>query len=159
MRVGQGFDAHRFCEGRDLRLGGIHIPHCKGLAGHSDADVLIHAMVDALLGAIGESDIGSHFPPGDPDTEGIDSSRILLYTLGLLKNKGFGLSNIDTTLICEEPRLGPHIQDIRSNLCRILKVEVSQVSVKATTTEGMGFTGRKEGIAAMAVVLIEAIKN
>jgi 2-C-methyl-D-erythritol 2,4-cyclodiphosphate synthase len=159
MRVGQGFDAHRFSEGRDLVLGGVHIPHSKGLAGHSDADVLIHAMVDALLGAMGETDIGSHFPPGDPTTEGIDSSKILLYTLSLLKDKGFGICNFDTTIICEEPRLGSQIQAIRSNLSRILEIEDSQVSVKATTTETMGFTGRKEGIAAMAIVMIERIKK
>lgn len=157
IRIGQGFDAHRFCENRDLRLGGIKIDYHLGLAGHSDADVLLHAITDAILGAIGEDDLGTLFPPGDESTQNIDSQELILYTLSLAKKKHFKIVNVDSVLICEEPRVKPYRIQMKENIARLCEVSVSDVSVKGKTSEGMGFTGRREGIAAMAVVLVQKI--
>mgnify|MGYP003332020081 CR=1 FL=1 len=153
--VGQGFDAHRFCEKRDLILGGIKIDFHLGLAGHSDADVLLHAISDAILGAIGEDDLGTLFPPGEESTRDIDSQELMLYTLSLAKKNHFRIINVDSVLICEEPRIKPYRMLMKENIARLCQIEVTAVSVKGKTTEGMGFTGRKEGIAALAVVLVE----
>ncbi|MCO4782417.1 MAG: 2-C-methyl-D-erythritol 2,4-cyclodiphosphate synthase [Candidatus Cloacimonetes bacterium] len=154
IRVGQGYDVHTFCEGRPLILGGVNIPHPYGLKGHSDADVLIHAVVDALLGALALGDIGQHFPPEDSSIKGIDSQKILSYTCKLLHEKEYKVSNVDCTVICEKPKLKAMIPQIRDNLAKVMNIQVDQVSVKATTTEKLGFTGRQEGIAAQAITLL-----
>ena len=156
MRIGHGYDVHRFAEGDCIVLGGVRIPHSRGLEAHSDGDVLIHALCDALLGAIGEGDIGRHFPDTDPANADIDS-RILLREVVLLVHKaGWVVGNIDSTLIAQAPQMAPYILAMRDNLAADLKVEAGRVNVKATTTEQLGFTGRGEGIAAHAVVLLEA---
>lgn len=151
MRVGTGFDVHRLAPGEELWLCGILIPHDKGLAGHSDADVAIHALVDAVLGAIGAGDIGMHFPPSDPQWKGASSDRFLAHAASLVSQAGFAIGNVDLTIICEAPKLGPHREAMRNRLAEILGVETAAVSVKATTTEQLGFTGRGEGIAAQAI--------
>ena len=154
-RIGHGYDAHRFAPGTKLVLGGVAVEFDRGLAAHSDGDVLIHALCDALLGAAGLGDIGRHFPDTSPELAGIDS-RILLRRVGaLLDERGFGVVNADVTVIAQAPRLGPHLARMRARLASDLGIEPERVNVKATTTEGMGFTGRGEGIAAHAVVLIE----
>ena len=154
-RIGHGYDAHRFAPGTTLVLGGVAVEFDRGLAAHSDGDVLIHALCDALLGAAGLGDIGRHFPDTSPELAGIDS-RILLRRVGaLLDERGFGVVNADVTVIAQAPRLGPHLARMRARLASDLGIEPERVNVKATTTEGMGFTGRGEGIAAHAVVLIE----
>lgn len=155
IRIGQGFDVHRLVEGEELWLCGVHIPHSRGLAGHSDADVALHAVVDALLGAIGDGDIGSHFPPSDAQWKGAPSPLFVEHAAKLVDAAGYAISNLDLTLICEEPRIGPHRDAMREKLSELLRVDLSQVSVKATTTERLGFTGRGEGIAAQAVVCLE----
>ncbi len=155
MRIGHGFDAHAFAAARKLVIGGVTIPHTRGLAGHSDADVLLHAICDALLGAAALGDIGRHFPDTDSDYEGIDSRRLLRQTATLLSSNGWRLVNLDATIIAQEPRLAPHIPAMVSNIAADLGAPSCDVSVKAKTTEGLGFTGRAEGIAAEAVVLIE----
>jgi 2-C-methyl-D-erythritol 2,4-cyclodiphosphate synthase len=154
LRIGQGYDVHTFCEDRPLILGGINVPHTYGLKGHSDADVLIHAIVDSLLGALALGDIGLHFPPEDSSIKGIDSQKILSYTCKLLEEKSYKISNLDCTVICEKPKLKPVILDIRQNLAKVMHLRLDQVSVKATTTEKLGFTGRKEGIATQAIALL-----
>lgn len=154
-RTGTGFDVHAFEAGNQVMLCGIAIPHDSGLAGHSDADVGLHALTDALLGAIGAGDIGHHFPPSDPQWKGADSSHFLKHTAKLLRENGARVVNVDVTLICERPRIGPHVQAMRARIGDILGVGVERVSVKATTTEGLGFTGRREGIAAMASATVE----
>ena len=154
MRIGHGYDVHRFSEGRDLILGGVKIPSERGLLGHSDADVLTHAVMDALLGAASLGDIGLHFPDRDPAYRGI-SSLILLGRVGaLLSERGYGVCNIDATVIAEEPKLRPYIDKMRQKIADALGVSIDQVSVKATTEEGLGFTGERLGIAAHAVCLI-----
>ncbi len=155
FRTGLGFDAHAFQEGRKLVLGGVVIPHSRGLAGHSDADVLTHALMDALLGACGERDIGEHFPDHDPAYEGISSLVLLEEVVGLLRERKYRLVNADCVVVAQEPRLAPHIQAMREALAFTMGVEIERVGVKATTTEGMGFAGRGEGIAAMATVLLQ----
>lgn len=154
-RIGQGFDAHRFVEGRDLVLGGVGISHSSGLAGHSDADVLCHAVMDALLGAIASGDIGTHFPDTDPEWEGANSMSLLESVGDMVGMRGGRIMNVDSTVIAESPKLAPHIADMRLNISAALGISVESVSVKATTVEGMGAIGRKEGIAAMAIVLVE----
>ena len=154
IRVGMGYDVHRFVEGRDLWLGGIKIEHTKGLLGHSDADVLIHAICDALLGAASLRDIGYNFPDTDNAYKNIDSKILLKRTIDLVRSKGWEISNIDSTICAQEPKLNPHIEDMRACLASVLGVDVDDVSIKATTTEHLGFVGRKEGIAAYAVALI-----
>ncbi|MCT2536626.1 2-C-methyl-D-erythritol 2,4-cyclodiphosphate synthase [Aquibacillus koreensis] len=155
FRIGQGFDVHQLVEGRPCIIGGIHIPFAKGLLGHSDADVLLHTIADACLGAIGEGDIGKHFPDTDPNFKDADSAKLLQHVWNIVKQKGYSLGNMDCTVIAQKPKMAPHIMDIRENIARILEVEVEQINVKATTTEKLGFTGREEGIAAQAVVLLQ----
>jgi 2-C-methyl-D-erythritol 4-phosphate cytidylyltransferase/2-C-methyl-D-erythritol 2,4-cyclodiphosphate synthase len=152
VRVGTGYDVHRLTEGEELWLCGVRIDHTHGLSGHSDADVAIHALVDAMLGAIGAGDIGQHFPPSDPQWRGASSERFLSHAAGLVTAAGYCLGNADVTLICEAPKIGPHREAMRSRLADILGVEPAIIGVKATTTEKLGFTGRAEGIAAQAVV-------
>lgn len=154
-RVGLGFDAHAFETGRKLVLGGIELPHGRGLAGHSDADVLVHALMDALFGACGEKDIGVHFPDTDPSYEGISSIVLLEEVIGLLMEKGLRVVNADCVIVAQEPRLAPYLDRMRDILAATMRIEPGRVGVKATTTEGMGFTGRGEGIAAIATVLLE----
>ncbi len=153
--VGIGYDVHRFAEGRPLILGGVEIPYTYGLDGHSDADVLAHAVADALLGAIGERDIGHHFPNTDESIRGISSLEILRSVAKLLTSKQARTLNIDCTLVAEAPKINPHVAEMRANLAEALGLDVARVGVKATTNEGMGFLGRGEGIAAMAVASIE----
>ena len=155
MRIGHGYDVHALTEGRDLIIGGVSIPYEKGLLGHSDADVLVHAVCDALLGAAALGDIGYHFPDSDPAYKGISSIRLLSFVGALLREKGYGVVNIDSTVIAQAPKLAPHIALMRENIANALSVDVSAVSVKATTEEHLGFTGRGEGISAHAVCLIE----
>lgn len=153
-RTGMGFDVHRLVEGEDLWLCGVKIAHSKGLSGHSDADVAIHALVDALLGAVAMGDIGDHFPPSDPQWKGAASDRFLAHAAALVREAGFEIGNVDVTIICEAPKIGPHKTAMRSALARILGIDSSAVSVKATTTERLGLTGRGEGIAAQAVATV-----
>lgn len=155
MRVGQGFDVHQLVVGRKLILGGVEIPYERGLLGHSDADVLLHAICDALLGAAALGDIGRHFPDSDSRYKGIDSRRLLREVMQLLKDKGYGVVNLDATLIAEAPKMAPHIEQMVANIASDLGVEADCVNIKATTTEKLGYTGRGEGIAAQAVCLIE----
>ncbi len=155
VRVGTGFDVHPLVEGRPLILGGVRIAHARGLSGHSDADVVAHAVADALLGAAALGDLGQHFPPGDPRYAGADSLKLLERVRELLRERGWNVGNVDCTVIAEQPRIAPHRDAMRANLARALGVAVEEVSVKATTTERLGFTGREEGIAAQAVVLIQ----
>ncbi len=154
VRVGAGFDVHPLVEGRPLILGGVRLDHPRGLAGHSDADVLAHAVADALLGAAALGDLGQHFPPGDPTTAGADSLGLLGRVVELVRAQGWRVGNVDCTVIAERPKVAPHREAMRENLARALGIPLANVSVKATTTERLGFTGREEGIAAQAVVLI-----
>ncbi|WP_296716508.1 bifunctional 2-C-methyl-D-erythritol 4-phosphate cytidylyltransferase/2-C-methyl-D-erythritol 2,4-cyclodiphosphate synthase [Erythrobacter sp.] len=154
FRVGQGFDVHRLEAGEELWLCGVQVPHDKGLAGHSDADVALHAITDAVLGAIGEGDIGTHFPPSDPQWRGARSGRFLEHAVGLAHQAGYAIANIDLTLICEAPKIGPHRPAMRAEVARLTGLAESAVSIKATTTEQLGFTGRGEGIAAQAIVAL-----
>ena len=154
IRVGTGYDVHRLMPGEELWLCGVKIDHDRGLSGHSDADVAIHALVDALLGAIGAGDIGSHFPPSDPQWKGASSDRFLTHAVGLTADAGYRIGNVDLTLICEAPKIGPHREAMRARLAELLSTDLSAVSVKATTTEKLGFTGRSEGIAAQAVATL-----
>lgn len=156
-RIGTGFDAHRLVPGRPLIVGGVHVPHDLGLQGHSDADVLLHALGDALLGAAALGDLGRHFPPGDPKTAGADSSEFVRQISRMLLREGWRPLNIDSTIIAEEPKMAPHIPGMRQNIAALLDLELDAVSVKATTTEGMGWTGRGEGIAAQCAVLITGV--
>jgi 2-C-methyl-D-erythritol 2,4-cyclodiphosphate synthase len=154
MRIGQGFDAHALTAGRKLVIGGVTIPHDRGLDGHSDADVLLHAICDALLGAAALGDIGKHFPDSDPQYRGVDSRQLLRETAALLASSGWRVVNVDATVIAQEPRMAPHIAAMVGNVAADLDVPARDVNVKAKTTEKLGFTGRAEGIAAEAVVLI-----
>ena len=154
MRIGQGFDAHALVKGRKLMVGGVEIPHDKGLAGHSDADVLIHAVCDALLGAAGLSDIGTQFPDGDARYKDIDSRKLLYEVRQLLRDRGWHVVNVDATIIAQAPRMAPHIPTMRARLAADLGVDPESVNVKAKTTEKLGFVGRGEGIAAEAIALV-----
>lgn len=154
MRVGTGYDVHRLAAGEELWLCGVKIDHSHGLAGHSDADVAIHALVDAILGAIGQGDIGSHFPPSDPQWRGAASDRFLAHAAKLAAEAGYRVGNVDLTIICEAPKIGPHREIMRARLAEILATGIDAISVKATTTERLGFTGRSEGIAAQAVATL-----
>lgn len=156
MRIGHGYDVHRFGAGDELVLGGVHIAHHSGLEAHSDGDVLIHAVCDALLGAVGLGDIGGHFPDTDPANAGVDSRLLLRQVVQLVHQSGWVLANMDATLVAQAPKMAPHISAMRENLAADMRAAVSQVNVKATTTEKLGFTGREEGIAAHAVVLLQA---
>ena len=155
MRIGQGYDVHRLVEGRDLILGGVNIPHTVGLLGHSDADVLVHAIMDALLGAAALDDIGRHFPDTDPAYRGISSIVLLRHVGKLLRDNGYRVVNVDSTVLAQAPKLRPHISAMRENIAEALGIDVTQVNVKATTEEGLGFTGERLGIAAQAIALIE----
>ena len=157
IRTGTGFDVHRLAVGEELWLCGLLIPHDKGLAGHSDADVALHAVVDAVLGAAGEGDIGQHFPPSDQQWRGAASGRFVEHAVALAAAKGLRVGNVDVTLICEAPKIGAHRDAMRAELARLLGVQAERVNVKATTTERLGFTGRGEGIAAQAVATLVAI--
>ncbi|GEN83515.1 2-C-methyl-D-erythritol 2,4-cyclodiphosphate synthase [Sporosarcina luteola] len=154
IRIGQGFDVHQFEEGRPLIIGGITIPHEKGLTGHSDADVLLHTVTDAALGAIGEGDIGRHFPDTDEAFKDADSAILLQKVWEIVESKGYRLGNVDCTIMAQRPKMAPHIETIRARIAELLKADVSQVNVKATTTEKLGFVGREEGIASMATILL-----
>ncbi|ASI36925.1 2-C-methyl-D-erythritol 2,4-cyclodiphosphate synthase (plasmid) [Exiguobacterium sp. N4-1P] len=159
MRIGQGFDVHAFAEDRKLILGGIEIPHTKGLLGHSDADVLLHTIADAALGAIAEGDIGKHFPDTDPEFKDADSAKLLEHVYALVKRKGYELSNLDATVIAQAPKLRPYIDTMRARIAELLEADIEQINVKATTTEWLGFTGREEGIACQAVILLKRIEE
>ncbi|MCC3358858.1 2-C-methyl-D-erythritol 2,4-cyclodiphosphate synthase [Bacillus sp. REN16] len=155
FRIGQGFDVHQLVEGRPLIIGGITIPYEKGLLGHSDADVLLHTVSDACLGAIGEGDIGKHFPDTDPNYKDADSAKLQQHVWNLVKEKGYKLGNIDCTIIAQKPKMAPYIEQIRERIAQLLEADPAQVNVKATTTEKLGFTGRGEGIAAQVAVLLQ----
>ena len=155
IRIGQGFDVHAFGPGDHVVLGGVRVPHDRGIVAHSDGDVLIHAICDAVLGALALGDIGKHFPPSDPQWKGADSRRFLVHCVGLAAGRGWRIGNVDATVVGERPKVGPHADAIRATLATDLGVDIDAVSVKATTTERLGFTGRGEGLAAMAVVLLE----
>ena len=157
MRIGTGYDVHRLVAGRRLFLGGVEIPFDKGLLGHSDGDVLIHAICDAILGAISEGDIGTHFPDSDESIKGIESIKILTYVRELVKKKGYRINNVDAVIIAEEPKISPYREKITARLAEVLEIGETSVSIKGKTTEGLGFTGRKEGIAAQAAALLEKI--
>ncbi|MGB4599800.1 MAG: 2-C-methyl-D-erythritol 2,4-cyclodiphosphate synthase [Trichlorobacter sp.] len=159
MRIGHGYDVHRLVEGRKLIMGGVDIPWEKGLLGHSDADVLLHAIADALLGALAMGDIGKHFPDTDPAFKGADSMKLLEHVVGLVRRHGYQVGNLDATIIAQQPKMAPHIQAMRENVARVCGVELDRINVKATTEEGLGFTGRAEGISAHAVVLMERITS
>lgn len=154
MRIGSGFDVHRLVPDRDLVIGGVLIPHDRGLLGHSDADVLLHALMDAILGALALGDIGKHFPPEDDAYLDADSKKLLAAVYALMKEEGYRLSNADLTIIAEKPKMAPHIPAMRETIAALLETDIKNVSVKATTTEKLGFTGRGEGIAATATVLL-----
>jgi len=146
MRVGMGYDVHKLVEGRDLIIGGVRIPHTLGLLGHSDADVLLHAIMDALLGAAGLGDIGKHFPDTDPQYKGISSMKLLSHVAELIRERGYVVENIDATIIAQKPKMRPHIPQMEENIAGALGISTDQVNVKATTEEGLGFTGTEEGI-------------
>ncbi|MES9927528.1 MAG: 2-C-methyl-D-erythritol 2,4-cyclodiphosphate synthase [Candidatus Thiodiazotropha sp. 6PDIVS] len=154
MRIGQGYDAHRFESGSPLILGGVEVPHDQGLLAHSDGDVLIHALCDALLGAAALGDIGRHFPDNDPAYSGVDSRKLLRQVIAQLHSMGMTVANADMTIVAQKPKLAPYIDDMCETLASDLQIELNRVNIKATTTEGMGFTGRGEGIAAIASVLL-----
>lgn len=155
FRIGQGFDVHQLVEGRPLIIGGITIPYEKGLLGHSDADVLLHTIADACLGAIGEGDIGKHFPDTDQEFKDADSAKLLTSVWEMVKSKGYELVNLDCTIMAQQPKMAPHIQEMQKRIADLLETEKENINVKATTTEKLGFTGRGEGIASQAVVLIQ----
>ncbi|WP_404406714.1 2-C-methyl-D-erythritol 2,4-cyclodiphosphate synthase [Jeotgalibacillus malaysiensis] len=155
FRIGQGYDVHQLAENRPLIIGGVTIPYEKGLLGHSDADVLLHVVADAALGAIGEGDIGRHFPDTDPEFKDADSKKLLQHVWGIVRENGYRLGNIDCTIIAQQPKMAPHIGDMRAVIAELLEASETQVNVKATTTEKLGFEGREEGIAAQAVILLQ----
>lgn len=157
LRIGHGYDVHRLTEGRKLILGGVEIPHKLGLLGHSDADVLTHAIMDAMLGALALGDIGQHFPDTDPKYAGADSIQLLRFVNDIIQKKGWEISNLDVTVLAQAPKLAPYIMQMRKNLCNALGCELNQVSIKATTEEKLGFTGKEEGMAAHCVVLLERL--
>lgn len=157
FRIGQGFDVHQLTEGRPLIIGGVTIPYEKGLLGHSDADVLLHTVADACLGAIGEGDIGKHFPDTDPNFKDADSSKLMEHVWMLVKEKGYELVNVDCTIIAQRPKMAPYIGQMKERIAELLEASPEQINVKATTTEQLGFTGRGEGIASQAVVLLKKV--
>ena len=157
MRVGTGFDVHRFADGRKLILGGVEVPFAMGLLGHSDADVLVHAITDAILGAVGEDDIGAHFPDTDAATEGIDSAIILARIAALAAQKGYRIVNVDSVVVAERPKIAPYRAAMKERIAGILSIDPGMIGIKGKTTEGLGFAGRGEGIAAHAVVLVEEL--
>ena len=154
MRVGLGYDVHKLVDGRKLIIGGVDIPHEKGLLGHSDADVLVHAVMDSILGALALGDIGKHFPDTDEKYKGADSIKLLEFVYNLIDEKGYAIGNIDCTIIAQSPKMAPHIQNMRENIAKALNTSIENINVKATTEEGLGFTGAKEGIAAQSICLL-----
>lgn len=154
FRIGHGYDVHRLCENRKLIMGGVDIPYERGLLGHSDADVLLHAISDALLGALALGDIGKHFPDTDERFKGADSLKLLCHVVALVKEHGYAIGNIDATILCQKPKLAPYIPAMRENIAKALETDISNVSVKATTEEKLGFTGAGEGIAAHSIALL-----
>ena len=156
FRTGIGFDAHALVEGLPLVIGGVNIPHSKGLLGHSDADLLVHAVMDAILGALALGDIGEHFPDTEDEFQGADSIELLSRVQKMIEEKGFCCENLDSIIIAEKPKLKSYLREMRENLASVLKINIDQLSIKATTTEHMGFTGREEGIAAQAIVLLKS---
>ncbi|WP_296645817.1 2-C-methyl-D-erythritol 2,4-cyclodiphosphate synthase [Romboutsia sp. 13368] len=154
MRVGLGYDVHKLVEGRKLIIGGVDIPHEKGLLGHSDADVLVHAVMDSIIGALALGDIGKHFPDTDEKYKGADSIKLLEFVQNLVDEKGYAIGNIDCTIIAQSPKMAPHIANMRENIARALNTSIDNINVKATTEEGLGFTGAKEGIAAQSICLL-----
>jgi len=156
MRIGQGFDVHKFGDGNQIIIGGVSIPHSHGLIAHSDGDVLLHALSDALLGALALGDIGHHFPDDDDNWKGADSRALLKHVYGIINTRGYRMVNADMTLIAQRPKFAPHIDQMRANIAEDLSISIDMVSVKATTTEKLGFAGREEGIAAQATVLLQS---
>ena len=156
FRTGIGFDAHALVDGRPLVIGGVNIPHSRGLLGHSDADVLVHAVMDAILGALALGDIGEHFPDTEDEFEGANSLELLSHVQKMIEEKGYCFENLDSIIIAEKPKLKSYIGEMRENLASVLKINIDQLSIKATTTEHMGFTGREEGIVAQAIVLLKS---
>ena len=154
FKIGHGYDVHQLVEQRSLVIGGVNIPYEKGLLGHSDADVLLHAITDAIIGALGLGDIGHAFPDTNPETEGISSTKILADIYDMMCEKGYAIGNIDATILAEAPKMAPHLQDMKDNISTILQTDVANVNIKATTTEKLGFVGRQEGMACEAVVLL-----
>jgi 2-C-methyl-D-erythritol 2,4-cyclodiphosphate synthase len=159
IRIGNGYDVHRLVAGRKLILGGIDIPHSTGLDGHSDADVLLHALCDALLGAVGAGDIGAHFPDIDSQWKGISSLVLLEKVIATCRDKGFEVSNIDTIIVAQKPKLAPFLPDMKKNISQAMGIDIGQINIKATTTEKLGFAGKEEGIAAYAVALLSKTVN
>lgn len=159
MRIGLGYDVHRLVEGRDLIIGGVNIPYEKGLLGHSDADVLLHAIIDSLLGASALGDIGKHFPDTDPRFKGISSIKLLKEVGKLLSVNGYSINNIDATIIAQKPKMAPFIQQMRENIANALNINLNQINVKATTEEGLGFTGNGEGISSQSICLLQLTIN
>ena len=159
MRVGLGYDVHKLVEGRKLIIGGVNIEHEKGLLGHSDADVLIHAVMDSILGALALGDIGKHFPDTDEKYKGSDSIKLLEFVHNLIADKGYSIGNIDCTIIAQSPKMAPHIKNMRENIAKALNTSIDNINVKATTEEGLGFTGAKEGIAAQSICLLVKVDN
>ncbi len=159
MRVGLGYDVHKLTEGRPLVLGGVTIAHDRGLLGHSDADVLIHAIMDALLGAAALQDIGAHFPDTDPQYRGISSLKLLAHVAELLRDRGYAVENIDAVVIAQKPKLRPYIEEMEQNIARVLQIDSDQINVKATTEEGLGFTGSEDGIASQAICALVSQKD
>ena len=159
IRIGNGYDVHRLVAGRKLILGGIDISHATGLDGHSDADVLLHALCDALLGAVGAGDIGTHFPDNDPQWKGISSLILLEQVIATCRDKGFEISNIDTIIVAQKPKLAPYLTEMKKNISQAMDIDIGQINIKATTTEQLGFAGKEEGIAAYAVALLTKTVN
>ncbi|MCC0633893.1 2-C-methyl-D-erythritol 2,4-cyclodiphosphate synthase [Clostridioides sp. ZZV15-6388] len=154
MRIGLGYDVHKLTEERKLIIGGVEIPHDKGLLGHSDADVLIHAIMDSILGALALGDIGKHFPDTDEKYKGIDSMKLLEHVYNLITSKGYKIGNIDSTIIAQSPKMAPHIERMRKNIAKVLNTDIENINIKATTEEGLGFTGAKQGIASQSICLL-----
>ena len=155
LRIGNGYDVHRLVEGRKLIIGGVDVPHSMGLDGHSDADVLVHALCDALLGAVGAGDIGAYFPDTDPKWKGISSLLLLKEVIRICRQKGFDVANVDSVIVAQKPKLAPHLTEMKTNIASAMDVEIDRINIKATTTEKLGFAGREEGISAYAVALLE----
>ena len=154
MRIGLGYDVHKLTEDRKLIIGGVEIPHDKGLLGHSDADVLIHAIMDSILGALALGDIGKHFPDTDEEYKGADSMKLLEHVYNLITSKGYKIGNIDSTIIAQSPKMAPYIESMRSNISKVLNTDIDNINIKATTEEGLGFTGAKQGIASQSICLV-----
>lgn len=159
MRVGLGYDVHKLVEGRKLIIGGVNVPHETGLLGHSDADVLVHAVMDSILGALALGDIGKHFPDTDERYKGADSIKLLEFVYNLIREKGYVIGNIDCTIIAQSPKMAPHIPSMRANIARALNTNIENINVKATTEEGLGFTGTKQGISSQSICLLVKVDN